>query len=239
MNLIISPHKPSSKASFAYDWESIGDTEHRDTARVLVQSLKSSYQSSIKEVEGIARRYTNTFSRTVWTLKRELPHGLFQDVCRQALNLNDDQMACYAQIGKYIEEGAVFGKALQMVDFMEPRAASKFLKASDETKSRHVATFEATGKIPSRRDFTPKIEPNVQVGNSLTGEPSAVSAKAPTKNANEARQRMKESGIRLVDACGAVALMLRYQTQASPQTQEILRALRIQIDYLLKAPVSR
>jgi hypothetical protein len=238
MTLIISPHKPSSKASFTYNWESIGDTEHRGTARVLVESLRKSYESSIKEVEGIARRYTNYFSRTVWTLKRELPHGLFQDVCRQALNLNDDQMACYAQIGKYIEEGAVFGKALQMVDFMEPRAASRFLKASDETKSRHVATFEATGKIPSRRDFTIKTEHNEQGRNPPRSEPPLEVTKAPTKNANEARQRMKESGIRLVDACAAVAQMLRFQTQASPQTQEILRALRTQIDYLLKAPVN-
>ena len=238
MTLIISPHKPSCKANFSYDWESILNTEHRETAKALVDSLKGAYHASIREVEGIARRYTNSFSRTVWTLKRDLPHGLFQDVCRQALNLNDDQMACYAQIGRHIEEGMVFGKALEMVDFMEPRAARKFLKASDESKSRHVATFETTGKVPSRRDLTLKTEVKEQVETPLISEHTPEITKAPTKDANEARQRMKEAGIRLVDACAAIAEMLRYQNQASPQTQDILRSFRIQIDYLLKTPAS-
>ena len=160
MKLTLAPHKSSSKASFVYEWDTIEDKDHRSTARVLVESLAKAYQNSVREVEQIAKRYTGSVSRTVWGMKQQLPHGLFRDVCRLALNLNDNQIACYAQIGKYIEEGAVFGKALEMVEQMEPRAAGMFIKSTDEDKKCYIATFEDSGKVPSQRDFAkPKPSP--------------------------------------------------------------------------------
>lgn len=224
--LIISPHKPSSKASFTYDWESITDLQHRDTAKVLIDSLHKAYEQSIKEVEQVAKRYTNALSRTVYSLKQQLPHGLFQSVCRQALNLNDDQMACYVQIGQYIDQGAVLGKALEMVNLMEPRAASKLLKAPDEVKGRYVATFEATGKVPSQRDFNSTTKPH---------EPPEPRSERPpvTNSIEEARRRIVDNNIHLAHACGAIAELLKKQNTASNESKNILRFLRMQIDYLL------
>ena len=216
--LIISPHKPSSKASFTYDWESIPDFQDRDTAKVLIESLHKTYEQSIKEVEKVAKRYTNAFSKTVYALKQQLPHGLFQSVCREALNLNDDQMACYVQIGQYIDQGAVFGKALEMVNLMEPRAASKLLKAPDDVKSRYVATFEATGKVPSQRDFLPQKRSDHAVP--ITGQlpPS-------TTNPLEARLRMRQTNVRLVDVLFVVAEVLKERDHTDPE-------IRDAVDYL-------
>jgi hypothetical protein len=214
MNLIISPHKPSSKASFVYDWESIADGQHRGTARVLIESLAKSYVSSIKEVEQIARRYTNVFSKTVWSLKQQLPHGLFRDVCRQALNLNDHQIGAYAEIGRHIEQGAVLGKALEMVDMMEPRAASKFLKADQAAKDGYVATFEQTGRAPSQRDFSKK--------------PQGVEKPLPalTTNPHQARLRMREANIRMVDVCYVLAESFGKMTSYRLELRDAIDCLR-------------
>jgi hypothetical protein len=224
--LIISPHKPSSKATFEFDWESIEDANHRETAKVLVGSLKNSYEKSIKEVEGVARRYTNNLSQTVRSLKRQLPHGLFRDICRQALNLNDHQIGAYAEVGRYIEQGALFGQALEMVNRMEPRAASKFLKADEETKGGYVAMFEETGRVPSQRDFTATSkasEPPINASNHLP----------QTTSVEEAKKRILENKIHLAHACGAIAELLSQQPSASETTKGILRSLKMQINYFL------
>jgi hypothetical protein len=190
MKLTLAPHKPSSKASFVFDWDSIEDKGHRSTARVLVESLAKTYQNSVREVEQIAKRYTGSVSRTVWSMKQQLPHGLFRAVCRQALNLNDNQSACYAQIGKYIEEGAVFGKALEMVEQMEPRAAGMYIRSTDEAKHCYVATFEETGKVPSQRDFA-KPKPSPTSVPSCVISPPELEALTPVADTKELSMSQK------------------------------------------------
>ena len=45
-----------------------------------------------------------------------------------------------------------------MIKVMEPRAANKFLKADNDTKTNNVVYFQETGKVPSMRTLDKLIK---------------------------------------------------------------------------------
>lgn len=140
-----------STEPFVYDWQSIAD----ENQRVIAQSCVDSYAERVKELWKKAiklqREDTHAKALCVYHLKTHLDHGLFIDVCQRALNINKDTAAALASVGKEIHDGRLQEDVLELVRRMEPRAANKLLKASPEVKHRHVATFQATGQVPSRR----------------------------------------------------------------------------------------
>jgi hypothetical protein len=101
-----------------------------------------------------------------------------------------------------------------MVDGMEPRAASKFLKADQAAKDGYVATFEQTGRAPSQRDFS-KQPQGVE-------KPSP----APTTNPHQARLRMREANVRMVDVCYVLAESFEKMSSYRLELREAIDCLR-------------
>lgn len=143
--------KTSSGPSFQYDWASITDEDQR----VIARSCLSSYETEFKALQRKASKLVKDDMRAkalcVHHLKTHLVHGLFLDVCTQALNLNKDQASCLSYIGKQVHEGRLQDDILELIKQMEPRAARKLIQADAATKSRYVAMFEETGTVPSQR----------------------------------------------------------------------------------------
>lgn len=246
-----------STEPFVYDWQSIAD----ENQRLIAKSCVNSYAEKVKDLwkKAIKLQRDDTYAKAlcVYHLKTHLDHGLFIDVCQRALNLNKDTVAALASVGKEIHQGRLQGDVLELVRRMEPRAANKLLKASPETKHRHVATFQATGQVPSRRALQGSPEPScTPAAADATSDADvliidvdpvdaptaqllcAQSTLLPTASVLEARQRIKDANIRLIDLCLATAELLRLQSKASDEAQGALRSLRHQIDYLLSAAVT-
>ena len=145
--------KPSPGPSFRFYWNSIND----EAQRVIARSCISSYETEFKALQRKASKLIKDDMRAkalcVHHLKSHHSHGLFLDVCSQALNLNKDQASCLAYIGKQVHEGCLQDDILELIKRMEPRAARRLIKADEATKSRYVAIFDETGEVPSQRDF--------------------------------------------------------------------------------------
>jgi len=145
--------KPSPGPSFRFDWNSIND----EAQRVIARSSISAYETEFKALQRKASKLIKDDMRAkalcVHHLKSHLAHGLFLDVCSQALNLNKDQASCLAYIGKQVHEGCLQDDIIELIKRMEPRAARRLIQADEATKSRYVAIFDETGEVPSQRDF--------------------------------------------------------------------------------------
>lgn len=242
-----------STEPFEYDWQSIADESQRVIARSCVSAYAGKVKDLWKKATKLLREDTEAKALCVYHLKKHLDHGLFLDVCQQALNINKDTAAALASIGKEIHEGTLQGDVLELVKRMEPRAANKLLKASPEVKHRHVATFQTTGQVPSRRSLQVSGEPinssedasdvevvvvDVDPIDATTAQLLCERSLPPTTSVLEAEQRIKKANIRLIDLCGAAALMLRSQSTASDTAQAVLKELLYQINYLLCAAAS-
>ena len=143
--------RTSPGPSFQFDWSSIDD----EAQRVIARSCISSYEAEFKALQRKASKLVKDDMRAkalcVHHLKTHLVHGLFLDVCAEALSLNKDQASCLAYIGKQVHEGRLQDDILELIKRMEPRAARKLIQADAGTKSRYVAMFEQTGEVPSQR----------------------------------------------------------------------------------------
>ena len=150
--------RTSSGPSFQFDWSSISDEDQRVIARSCISSYESEFKALQQKASKLVKDDMRAKALCVHHLKTHLVHGLFLDVCTQALNLNKDQASCLAYIGKQVHEGRLQDDILELIKRMEPRAARKLLQADAATKSRYVAMFEERGEVPSQR--TLKAEPS-------------------------------------------------------------------------------
>ena len=139
--------------SFQFDWSSINDENQRVIARSCISSYETEFKALQRKASKLIKDDMRAKALCVHHLKTNLTHGLFLDVCSQALNLNKDQASCLAYIGKQVHEGRLQDDILELIKRMEPRAARKLLQADAVTKSRYVAMFEETGEVPSQRAF--------------------------------------------------------------------------------------
>ena len=148
--------RTSSGPSFQFDWESINDEDQRLIARSCIGSYETEFKALQRKASKLIKDDMRAKALCVHHLKRHLAHGLFLDVCSQALNLNKDQASCLAYIGKQVHEARLQDDILELIKRMEPRAARSLIQADEATKSRYVAMFDETGGVPSQRDF--KVE---------------------------------------------------------------------------------
>ena len=145
--------KPSQGPSFRFDWNSINDEAQRVIARSCINSYETEFKALQRKASKLIKDDMRAKALCVHHLKSHLAHGLFLDVCSQALNLNKDQASCLAYIGKQVHEGCLQDDILELIKRMEPRAARRLIQADEVTKSRYVAMFDETGEVPSQRDF--------------------------------------------------------------------------------------
>jgi hypothetical protein len=143
--------RTSSGPSFQFNWASITDEDQRVIARSCISSYETEFKALQRKASKLVKDDMRAKALCVHHLKSHLTHGLFLDVCSQALNLNKDQASCLAYIGKQVHEGRLQDDILELIKRMEPRAARKLLQADDATKSRYVAMFEERGDVPSQR----------------------------------------------------------------------------------------
>ena len=108
---------------------------------------------------------------------------------------------------------------LEMVKEMEPRAASKLVRADEETKRRHVAMFREAGVVPSRKTLESKASDSDNNSSeqrtvSLTAHadptdleiisiPCEPQAPVQTQSASDALNILLSNHVRTIDACGA------------------------------------
>ena len=145
--------KPSPGPSFRFDWASINDEAQRVIARSCISSYETEFKALQRKASKLIKDDMHAKALCIHHLKSHLAHGLFLDVCSQALNLNKDQASCLAYIGKQVHEGCLQDDILKLIKRMEPRAARRLIQADEATKSRYVAIFDETGEVPSQRDF--------------------------------------------------------------------------------------
>ena len=138
----------------SFDYNQITDAEQRQAAESICENYDAIYFDLKEQASEILKTNTVELSNTVFKLKHALDHGNFTTVCQYKYGLNKDKQAALVAVGTAISHGDVPDDALAMLSQTEPRAAQKFLKADSDTKTRHVATFEETGKAPSRRSFS-------------------------------------------------------------------------------------
>jgi hypothetical protein len=67
----------------------------------------------------------------------------------------------------------------------------------------------------------------------LVSVPYDTAEKQKTQSAHQALDILFSHHVRTIDACGALAIMLRRQTSVSLNAYDVLRELKIQVDYLL------
>jgi hypothetical protein len=151
MNSMKEILRTSSGPSFQFDWASINDEDQRVIARSCISSYETEFKALQRKASKLIKDDMRAKALCVHNLKTHLAHGLFLDVCTQALNLNKDHASCLAYIGKQVHEGRLQDDILELIKRMEPRAARKLLQADAATKSRYVAMFEETGTVPSQR----------------------------------------------------------------------------------------
>jgi hypothetical protein len=163
--------RTSSGPSFQFDWASITDEDQRVIARSCISSYETEFKALQRKASKLVKDDMRAKALCVHHLKTHLVHGLFLDVCTQALNLNKDQASCLAYIGKQVHEGRLQDDILELIKQMEPRAARKLLQADAVTKSRYVAMFEETGTVPSQRTLKAESSDIRKVSSS---EPSEV-----------------------------------------------------------------
>ena len=144
--------------SFQFDLSSITDEDQRVIARSCISSYETEFKALQRKASKLVKDDMRAKALCVHHLKTNLTHGLFLDVCSQALNLNKDQASCLAYIGQQVHECRLQDDILELIKRMEPRAARKLLQADAATKSRYVAMFEERGEVPSQR--TLKAEPS-------------------------------------------------------------------------------
>jgi len=239
----------SKEPDFKYDWNSITDNNQR----IIAESCVTGYAKKFKELQrkagNLIREDMHAKALCVHHLKTHLGHGLFLQVSEEALGLNKDTAAALATLGKGIHEGWLNGDILEMIKEMEPRAASKLVRADEETKRRHVAMFREAGIIPSRKSLESKASnsdnhDSEQHTVSLTAhaDPTDLEivsitceAQPPiqSQSASEALDILLSNHVRTIDACGALTILLRRQESASSTACDVLRELKIQVDYLL------
>lgn len=145
--------KLSDSQSTNFDYNRITDADQREAAITICTERDAVYEQLRDEATGILKRNTVNLAETVHLLKENLDHGNFTLVCDGKLNLSKDWQASLASVGKCLSEGKETDSAIEMLSQMEPRAAQKYFKADDDVKSRHVANFQQTGRVPSRRDY--------------------------------------------------------------------------------------
>jgi hypothetical protein len=141
------------------DWSFIEDHSNRAVAKATYDGYYSRHAARRETITGVIKDDNVDLSKAIYTLKETLPHGEFQMTCQQFWKLDPDKATALVKVGRALMDGTVPEEALKLLEKMEPRAAAKFLKADEETKTRYVAAFEQTGRVPSRRDFqAPKVE---------------------------------------------------------------------------------
>lgn len=227
----------NSTPSFQYDWHSIEDSQSAAAAKSAVDSYSVQFHALKDQASKLLETNTLALSKCVLVLKESLQHGEFQSVCQQALKLDTVKAGALVTVGRALMQGTVPSEALQLLNQMEPRAARQFLKADEEVKSSHVAAFEQTGKVPSRRDFTTPKPPT-----SPTTQPKVeqYTSEAPeqilelTQNKWEAKDRFSAYKIRPVHALEAMAEMLSSQKELRPDVESALVSLAKEVDRLLK-----
>ena len=225
---------------FTFDWSTIDDSMDRQVAKSAVETYEKSHLLRAAEAEELVKEDNLAKSKCVFTLKQTLGHGQFLDVCQQALGLGKDAAAALASTGRLLMEGDHSEEVEAMVRVMEPRAANKFLRSDDETKHRHVATFEETGQVPSRRDFEAKP---FKVSDQQYSQPpkkmeqyvseSHQQELAPTHDKWSAKDRMVQNKIKLGHACEAMTLMLSEVPACKEETKAVLQELKQAIERLL------
>lgn len=67
----------------------------------------------------------------------------------------------------------------------------------------------------------------------IVSVPCDTPEKQKTQSVHEALDILLSHHVRTIDACGALAIMLRRQTSVSSQAYDVLRELKMQVDYLL------
>ena len=216
---------------FKYDWSTIDDENQRIIAKSCVTGYSKKFQDLQRKAGKLIREDMHAKALCVHNLKTHLDHGLFVSVCAEALGLNKDTAAALADIGKRAHEGWLNGDILEMVKQMEPRAASKLLKADDEIKNRHVATFKATGSVPSRRSLSAPANPvkasETPTELALVSVPVAPAPRRQTKSTDEALKILRENKVRTLDICHALSQILRHHETVSSQGYDALRELKM------------
>ena len=210
--------------SFQFDWTKIEDTNDRASAKSAVDSYQKKFNDLRARADALIKEDNLAKAQCVYTLKESLDHGQFMEVCAQALNMNKDTAAALASTGRLLMEGDHTEEILSMVKVMDPRAANKLLKADDESKHRHVAKFEDSGKLPSRRDFT---TPKTPKKNKMYDDESP--SVSPTSSDAEAGQRLKSAAIRPIHFLGWLAEQLSHKDDISPDMREELSNLLFQM----------
>ena len=211
--------KLTNTPSFEYDWQQVTDSNDRRVASAAVDQYKTAFTELRSKAEQIIKDDNVAKARCVYQLKLSLPHGQFRDVCQEALNINRDTASALASTGKMLIEGTHKEEVLQLLQVMEPRAGKTFMKMDDESKSRYVATFEETGKVPSQKTF---VEPSRQdyprktSRNTTTSKPS-VSTSSIGQKLNNAQVSVQEVLQFLID--------LSSSKQPSEATRELIEEL--------------
>ena len=136
------------KSLNTFNFNQIADAQQRESAQTICDRYDAIHADLKQQASEILKTNTVELGKTVYALKHSLDHGNF--------NLDKKKQAALVQVGQAITDGELTDAALEMLAVTEPRAAQKFLKADEKTKSSYVATFEDTGKAPSQRSFTPQ-----------------------------------------------------------------------------------
>ena len=213
--------------SFQFDWTKIEDTNDRASAKSAVDNYQKKFNDLRDRADALIKEDNLAKAQCVYTLKESLDHGQFLAVCAEALNMNKDTAAALASTGRLLMEGDHTEEILSMVQVMEPRAATRLLKADDETKSINVAMFEETGKVPSLRTFTTPKTP--KKNKMYENESPRVS---PTSSDAEAGQRLQSAAIRPAHFVGWLAEQLSKKDDVSPEMRGSLSDLLFQIKRL-------
>lgn len=213
---------------FSYECSSIEDSMDRQAAKSAVEEYEKSHLLRVTDAEELVKEDNLAKSKCVFTLKETLIHGQFLDVCQEALGLNNQTAAAMASTGRLLMEGDHTKEVEAMVRVMDPRAARSFLQASDQAKHDHVVTFESTGHVPSRRDFSPSPSYKKSV------EPYASEATyiEPTISDSEAGQRLQTYKIRPIHFLGWLNTNLSSKSEVSEDMKAELSNLAFQLNRL-------
>ena len=143
----------NNQPKFSYDWEQITDSNSREVVKTEIFDYQKTFETNRQFADQLITQDTIAKAKCVARIKAELPHGQFQDVCKEALNLNRDSAGAFTSIAKNIADGATDADVLSMVRSMNERAAAALLKADPEVQQGYVSKYKETGRVPSRSDF--------------------------------------------------------------------------------------
>ncbi len=139
-----------------FDWVTIQDEESREYVKALTTDYWSTHDANHEEVKGIFTNLIIERARVVSEAKERLPRGEFSQWCSDAMGISKDARSSLLHIHQKVMDGSVSDDVKAMLSSMEPRAASKLLKADEATQQKHLNEYQDSGRLPSRRDFEPK-----------------------------------------------------------------------------------